>query len=71
MKLFSFLCCILFLFADIASAIDIPDSVGSVNDFAGMIDASSEASIVQLIDGIKQKTSVEIAVLSEKFRWCS
>ena len=64
MKLFSFLCCILFLFADIASAIDIPDSVGSVNDFAGMIDASSEASIVQLIDGIKQKTSIEIAVLS-------
>lgn len=68
MRSFNFLYWFLFVFlllvSDLSVAVDVPQPGGSVNDLAGMIDSSSKASIVQLIDDIKQKTTVEIAVLT-------
>lgn len=55
---------ILLLFITAVSAFDIPQPLGTVNDFAKMFDSASEKNIADLITQVNKETSVEIAVVT-------
>ncbi len=44
------------------AAADFPKPTGPVNDFAGLLDASTKASLTTLIDAVEKETTAEIAV---------
>lgn len=54
----------LIAFSAFAQAIQIPQPIGTVNDFAGIIDATSKQNIANAISEINQKTTAEIAVVT-------
>ncbi|MCJ7666009.1 MAG: TPM domain-containing protein [Actinobacteria bacterium] len=56
----SFMC---FLSPVYAQDIDLPDYTGYVNDFAGIMDATSRADLEALIKGVESGTGAEIAVV--------
>ena len=44
--------------------LQVPAPVGVVNDFAGVLDASHERAMAQLIEEVRQKSRGEIAVVT-------
>ena len=56
--------CFVFLSLSTLAAQQLPKPVGYVNDFAGVIDQNSKARMDSLIRILKEKTGVEIAVVT-------
>ncbi len=54
--------CMLVLSAGIISAQKLPEPVGTVNDFAGIIDPSHEQEIGAVAESVRRATGAEIAV---------
>ncbi|MFH0887471.1 MAG: TPM domain-containing protein, partial [bacterium] len=64
-KLFLLLIFIL-LCSPIFAADDLPNHVGWVNDFAGILDAGTKAKLTAIIDSLEKKNGAEIAVVTVK-----
>ena len=54
---------LMLLLAGSLEAQKLPDPVGFVNDFAGVIDSSSSAEMEAIARALQQKTGAEIAVV--------
>lgn len=54
--------CVLFAAGALVAQPDFPKPTGRVSDFAGVLDASSQAEIDRLLDDLERTTSSEVAV---------
>ena len=61
-----FLFLVLLIGACYAAEVKFPSPVGYVNDFAGMIDSSSEAKLNSMAHSLKTKTGCEMAIVTVK-----